>query len=67
MAKAKRRFLAFKEQERGESSQRSKALKVEGADFILMAMVAMAASDGRLDAKEIGLIQQIYRTSRAGC
>jgi len=33
----------------------------QGADFILMAMVAMAASDGALDANEIGLIQQIYR------
>jgi tellurite resistance protein len=30
------------------------------ADWILKAMVAMAASDGRLDASEIGLIQQIY-------
>jgi tellurite resistance protein len=35
--------------------------KSQGADFILMAMVAMAASDGALDAREIGLIQQIYR------
>jgi tellurite resistance protein len=30
------------------------------ADWTLKAMVAMAASDGRLDASEIGLIQQIY-------
>jgi uncharacterized membrane protein YebE (DUF533 family) len=35
--------------------------KSRGADFILMAMVAMAAADGALDAEEIGLIQQIYR------
>jgi uncharacterized membrane protein YebE (DUF533 family) len=35
--------------------------KSQGADFILMAMVAMAAADGALDAEEIGLIQQIYR------
>jgi uncharacterized membrane protein YebE (DUF533 family) len=33
----------------------------QGANYILMAMVAMAAADGRLDAKEIGLIQQIYK------
>ena len=33
----------------------------QGADFILMAMVAMAAADGKLDDQEIGLIQQIYR------
>ena len=31
------------------------------ADWILKAMVAMAASDGRLDASEVGLIQQIYQ------
>ena len=31
------------------------------ADYILKAMVAVAASDGRLDAREIGLIQQIYK------
>ncbi len=31
------------------------------ADFLLKAMVAVAASDGRLDSREIGLIQQIYR------
>jgi tellurite resistance protein len=33
----------------------------QGADFILMAMVAIAAADGKLDEQEIGLIQQIYR------
>jgi tellurite resistance protein len=33
----------------------------QGADFILMAMVAVAAADGKLDEREIGLIQQIYR------
>lgn len=30
------------------------------ADWVLMAMVAVAASDGRLDSREVGLIQQIY-------
>jgi len=36
------------------------------ADWILKAMVAVAASDGRLDTREVGLIQQIYedRTGR---
>jgi uncharacterized membrane protein YebE (DUF533 family) len=33
----------------------------QGTDFILMAMVAVAAADGKLDEQEIGLIQQIYR------
>ena len=32
----------------------------KGADFILMAMVAVAMADRKLDAREIGLIQQIY-------
>lgn len=32
-----------------------------GADWILKAMVAVAASDGRLDTREVGLIQQVYR------
>jgi tellurite resistance protein len=31
------------------------------ADYILEGMVAVAASDGRLDTREIGLIQQIYK------
>jgi tellurite resistance protein len=31
------------------------------ADWILKAMVAVAAADGRLDAREIGLIQQVYK------
>lgn len=31
------------------------------ADWILKAMVAVAGSDGKLDEREIGLIQQIYR------
>jgi len=36
------------------------------ADWILKAMVAVAASDGRLDSREVGLIQQVYedRTGR---
>ena len=36
------------------------------ADWILRAMVAVAAADGRLDAREVGLIQQVYeeRTGR---
>jgi tellurite resistance protein len=35
--------------------------KPQGADLILMAMVAVAAADRDLDNREIGLIQQIYR------
>ena len=31
-----------------------------GADWILKAMVAVAASDGGLDERETGLIQQVY-------
>jgi tellurite resistance protein len=31
------------------------------ADWILKAMVAVAAADGRLDAREAGLIQQVYQ------
>jgi tellurite resistance protein len=31
------------------------------ADWILKAMVATAAADGRLDASEVGLIQKIYQ------
>ena len=30
------------------------------ADFILKAMVAVAAADGRLDAHKVGLIQKVY-------
>jgi len=35
--------------------------KNDGADWILKAMVAVAGSDGQLDEREIGLIQQVYR------
>jgi uncharacterized membrane protein YebE (DUF533 family) len=31
------------------------------SDWILKAMVAVAASDGRLDSREVGLIQQVYK------
>lgn len=31
------------------------------SDWILKAMVAVAAADGRLDTREIGLIQQVYK------
>ena len=31
------------------------------ADWILKVMVAMAAADGRLDAREVGLIQKVYK------
>jgi tellurite resistance protein len=31
------------------------------ADWILKAMVAVAAADGRLDAREVGLIQKVYQ------
>lgn len=33
----------------------------DGADWILKAMVAVAGSDGRLDERETGLIQQVYQ------
>jgi tellurite resistance protein len=36
------------------------------ADWILKAMVAVAAADGRLDAQEIGLIQQVYKDQSGG-
>jgi tellurite resistance protein len=32
-----------------------------GQDWILRAMIAMAGADGRLDTREVGLIQQIYQ------
>ena len=31
------------------------------ADWILRAMVAVAAADGRLDSREVGLIQKVYQ------
>lgn len=31
------------------------------SDWVLKAMVAVAASDGRIDTREIGLIQQVYK------
>ncbi len=31
------------------------------AEWILKAMVSVAASDGRLDSREVGLIQQVYK------
>jgi uncharacterized membrane protein YebE (DUF533 family) len=34
--------------------------KLTDADWILKAMVAVAAADGRLDAREVGLIQKVY-------
>ena len=33
----------------------------DGADWILKAMVAVAGSDGGLDQRETGLIQQVYQ------
>jgi len=41
--------------------------KPSEADWILRAMVAVAAADGRLDTREVGLIQRVYeeRTGRA--
>jgi tellurite resistance protein len=33
----------------------------DGADWILKAMVAVAGSDGQIDERETGLIQQVYR------
>jgi len=35
--------------------------KPTDADWILKTMVAMAAADGRLDAREVGLIQEVYQ------
>jgi uncharacterized membrane protein YebE (DUF533 family) len=35
--------------------------KPTDADWILKAMVAVAAADGRLDAREVGLIQKVYQ------
>ena len=35
--------------------------KPTDADWILKAMVAVAASDGRLDSREVSLIQQVYQ------
>lgn len=35
-------------------------------DWILKAMVAVAASDGQLDAREVGLIQQVYLDQSGG-
>jgi uncharacterized membrane protein YebE (DUF533 family) len=32
-----------------------------GADYILKAMIAVATADGRLESREINLIQQIYQ------
>ena len=32
----------------------------DGADWILRSMVAMASSDGRLDSREVSLIQRVY-------
>ena len=37
------------------------AQKPTEADWILKAMVAVAAADGRLDAREVGLIQKVYQ------
>jgi tellurite resistance protein len=31
------------------------------ADWLLKAMIAVASSDGKLDEREVGLIQQVYR------
>jgi len=37
------------------------ALKPTDADWILKAMVAVAGADGRLNAREVGLIQKVYQ------
>jgi tellurite resistance protein len=37
------------------------AQKLTDADWILKAMVAVAGADGRLDAREVGLIQKVYK------
>jgi uncharacterized membrane protein YebE (DUF533 family) len=49
------------------AGERSKEHQVAGtstnphSDWILKAMVAVAAADGRLDSREVGLIQQVYK------
>lgn len=37
------------------------AQKLTDADWILKTMVAVAGADGRLDAREVGLIQKVYK------
>ena len=37
------------------------AQKPTDTDWILKAMVAVAGADGRLDAREVGLIQKVYQ------
>ena len=37
------------------------AQKPTDADWILKAMVAVAGEDGRLNAREVGLIQKVYQ------
>ena len=37
------------------------AQKLTDADWILKTMVAVAGADGRLDAREVGLIQKLYK------
>jgi tellurite resistance protein len=34
---------------------------MQAVDWILKAMVAVAAADGRLNAREVGLIQKVYQ------
>jgi len=45
----------------GKQEQTLMAQKPTEADWILRAMVAVAAADGRLDAREVGLIQKVYQ------
>jgi tellurite resistance protein len=47
--------------ERKSQEQRVDKPANGGADWILKAMVAVAASDGGLDERETGLIQQVYQ------
>ena len=42
-------------------SRRSVVQKPNDAGLILKTMVAVAAADGRLDAREVALIQKVYQ------
>jgi tellurite resistance protein len=45
----------------GENRKEQKVADRSEADWILKAMVAVASSDGGLDERETGLIQQVYQ------
>jgi tellurite resistance protein len=64
MRLGKGRFATHNRSTRAEAANAKEnevAEKPAEADYILKAMVAVAASDGRLDTSEVGLIQQVYK------